>query len=347
MSMTDPSRLQTGASIGGKYRLEAMMAKGGMGAVWRARHVELGVPVAVKFMDGALAAPGAARVRFAREAKAAAALRHPNIVDVHDYGVDRGLPYLVMEHLVGEDLSARLARKGRLPLAETKAIVAQVARALSCAHAAGVVHRDLKPGNIFLANVHGEEVVKLLDFGVAKDTEGRFVLRDLKQGNVSLVDIDADKVVSRLEAGEAKEGTRPSNEHTLPGLAVGSPRYMSPEQLRAAKDIDGRSDLWGLGVIAFRCLTGELPFPGDMDALVRGILQGPTPSATRVTPDLPPAIDAFFDRALARDRDERFATADEMSAALSAIDAATPPAPIEAAPPASARTAPAEPQPPP
>ena len=322
MPVADAVRLRAGASIDGKYRLDALIAKGGMGSVWRARHVELGVEVAIKFVNGSIAQLELARARFAREAKAAAALRHPNVVDVRDYGFDGALPYLVMELLSGEDLAERLKREGRISLAQTAAIVTQVARALGRAHDAGIVHRDLKPGNVFLARIDGVEVAKLLDFGVAKDTLGRFELGELKQSNVSLVEIDGIEVARCHDA----DATRPGDS-TQPGVVVGSPRYMSPEQLSASRDLDGRSDVWSLGVIAFRCLTGEVPFPGDMRAVARGILLDPIPRATRVAPDLPPVLDAFFTRALARNRDDRFATADEMAAALAAIAAPARPPP--------------------
>src|SRR5262249_15523448 len=163
---------------------------------------------------------------------------------------------LVMELLRGEDLGERLKTKGRLTLAETAALVTPIARALRGAHDAGIVHRDLKPSNIFLARIdEEEEVPKILDFGVAKDTSA-----------------------AQIE-GEA----------TKTGEIIGSPHYMSPEQVRGLKDLDARSDLWALGVIVFRCLTGQLPFPGEaIGAVIGQILADPIPLATSIAPDLPP-----------------------------------------------------------
>ena len=145
----DPVR--PGEVIAGKYHLEKPLAHGGMGSVWRARHVDLDVLVAVKFMDEAVASTEAGRARFEREAKSAAQLHSPHVVQIHDYGVHRGTPYIAMELLSGEDLKARLDRLGRLPLPEVAAILGQVGKGLGKAHRAGIVHRDLKPENIFLA----------------------------------------------------------------------------------------------------------------------------------------------------------------------------------------------------
>jgi eukaryotic-like serine/threonine-protein kinase len=288
--MPQPPRLEIGDVIGGKYRLESRLARGGMGSVWTARHLELGIQLAIKFMD---APSPQAQVRFAREAKAAAGLRHPNIVDVSDYGVDDGRPYLVMELLRGEDLGVRLKQKGRFSIAETAAFLTQMARALRGAHDAGIVHRDLKPSNIFLARVdEDEEVLKVLDFGIAKDTSAASV-----------------------------EG-----ETTKTGEIIGSPHYMSPEQVRGLRDLDARSDLWALGVIAFRALTGRLPFPGEVIGAVIGqILADPIPTATSVAPDLPPQVDAFFARVLVRDRAARFANAREMAVAFATLAGAPTP----------------------
>ena len=283
--MSTAPRLVAGSVIGGKYRLEAPVARGGMGAVWRAQHIALGVRVAVKFMDAAYASSPTLRARFATEAKAAAGLSNRHIVDVRDYGVDGDTPYLVMELLRGEDLGARLHRERRISLAATAALVSQVARGLRGAHDAGLIHRDLKPGNIFLAVAEDEETVKVLDFGIAKDSAARF-----------------------------------GGETTATGDMMGSPQYMSPEQVRGARDLDPRSDVWAIGVIVFRCLTGRLPFDADVVGAVIGqILADPIPIATRLAPDLPPAIDAFFARALARDRAARFGSVRELSAALSAL----------------------------
>jgi serine/threonine-protein kinase len=275
--------------IAGKYCLESQLAAGGMGSVWIARHLDLDRFVAVKFMDPACAS-AEGRIRFEREAKAAAYLEHPNVVAVQDYGVDDELPYIVMELLQGEDLEDRLMREGRLPLDEVYKIIAQAAKALRRAQELGIVHRDLKPHNLFLARgASGDderaEVLKILDFGIAKDT-------------------------GQMLAGDA----------TQTGELMGSPNYMSPEHVRGAKDIDFRSDLWSLGVILFRAVTGKLPFESEVVGDVIGkILADPIPRATSIAPHLPPALDDFFYKALSRDRNLRFQSAREMAEAFGEI----------------------------
>jgi serine/threonine-protein kinase len=280
--------LAPGVVIAGKYRLERPLARGGMGALWQAQHAQLKVPLAIKFMEPAYAASAVGRSRFEREATAAAQLRHPNVVHVQDYGVEGDFPYIVMELLIGEDLSKRLKRFRRLPLPAINAILAQAAKALRRAHEGGFIHRDLKPSNIFLARGdEDEEIVKILDFGIAK----------------------------QLTMPLANDG-----ENTRTGELIGSPSYMSPEQIRGAKDIDSRADLWSLAVILFRCLTGKLPFDGDTTPdIIANILTAPMPLATSFAVDLPPGINAFFERALARDRDARFQSVRELTDAFASV----------------------------
>nr|AYM52913.1 protein kinase [Sorangium cellulosum] len=267
-----------GSIVGGKYRIERPLSQGGMGSVWVARHATLGSPVAVKFMTPTLAAVPSFVARFEREARIAANLQSPHVVHVQDHGFDDGHPYIVMELLRGEDLDHRLRRVRRLSLPDATRILMQAGKALRRAHEASLVHRDLKPGNIFLARVEDEEVVKILDFGIAKDIGGR-----------------------------------PMTEVTRTGEVLGSPYYMSPEQVRGERDVDHRSDLWSLAVILFRAITGELPFPGDeLGPVLAKILVDPVPRSTRVAPDLPRAIDSFFDRALERERARRFQSVNEM-----------------------------------
>ena len=275
-----------GETIAGKYRLDRALARGGMGSVWVARHLGLDVPVAIKFMNVALSSLDEALVRFEREAKLSARIRSPHVVEVLDYGTDQGRPYIVMELLLGEHLGERLRREGRLWLPDAAAIVIQVAKALGCAHEAGVVHRDLKPANVFLSRVGDEEIVKLLDFGIAK------------------------------------AGWDEDSEVTKTGVVLGSPSYMSPEQVRGIKYIDHRSDLWSLGVLLYRALTGKMPFQGEsnLDVALR-IAGEPCPSATSVVPALPLEVDALLARALDRDRERRFQSAREMAAAIASLTA--------------------------
>jgi serine/threonine protein kinase len=287
--MREPAENQI---IAGKYRIESIIGYGGMGSVWRARHVTLDMPVAIKFMAPQALADAESRQRFDREARALAALRTPHIVQVIDFGLDGETPYIVMELLEGEDLSTRLSLRRRLPLEEVSRILAHVARALRRAHEAGITHRDLKPSNIFLARVDDEEIIKVLDFGVAKLTQAGLLGDD----------------------GLTKAGT-----------LLGSPGYMSPEQARG-KEVDFRSDLWALSVIVFRAVTGMKPFAGDSIAeLVIKLCIDPRPIPTRVAPDLPPAVDRYFEKAFAANPEDRFQSAVEMASAFAAMIGQRPP----------------------
>jgi serine/threonine-protein kinase len=276
-----------GRVIAGKFRLEWPIGRGGMGTVWAAMHLQLDMPVAVKFMDPS-AADADGRLRFEREARAIAQLRSPHVVQVLDHGVDNGTPYIVMELLEGEDLESRLRRTKKLSIGVATRIFTQSAKALRRAHDAGIVHRDLKPNNVFLARVDDEEVVKLLDFGVAK-----------LQWNGAL---------------------DPHNESTQQGLLLGSPCYMSPEQARGHKNIDHRSDLWSLAVILFRSLTGVRPFDaGTIADLIIKICAEDPPHASSLMPDAPPGLDEFFFRCFSRDPDQRYQSALEMASDFEAI----------------------------
>jgi serine/threonine-protein kinase len=278
--------------IAGKYRLESSLAQGGMGSVWRARHLTLDTALAVKFISSDVAAREEARRRFEREAKAAALLQSPHVVQIYDYGMDGDTPYLVMELLDGEDLAARLRRRHQLSPEETSIVVTQVARALRRAAEAGIVHRDLKPSNVFIIQGEDdEELIKVLDFGVAK----------------------------------APRALNPDDDTTKMGAVIGSPRYMSPEQARGSPLVDPRSDLWSLAVIAYRALTGELPFNGtDVTDLVLKICSEDAAPPSSLEPTLGPEMDAFFTRALDRDPAARFQTAREFARAF-AVAAGLPP----------------------
>ncbi len=282
--------VREGQIIARKFRLTRLLAKGGMGSVWAAVHVTLDVPVAVKFMDPRYADMNDLRGRFKREARATAQLRSPNVVQILDYGVEEETPYLAMEFLTGEDLGVRLAREGRLALHDALPIFIQIGKALHRAHDAGVVHRDLKPANVFLDTQHDEILVKVVDFGIAK-----LMRQDILD--------DATKT----------------------GTLLGSPHYMSPEQIRGSKAVDHRTDLWSLGVIIYRSLTGELPFPGvQMGDLFLRICTERALDPTRHVPSLGTAVDSFIFKALSADVSERFQSAKDMIEALKQLTHAAP-----------------------
>jgi len=222
--------MKSGEVVAGKYRLEARLGIGGMGEVWRATHTETGGAYALKFMHAHAAASRVARHRFAREARVSARINHPSVIDIYDVGeIDDGILFLAMELLEGVSLADALHAERRLSVRDFLTVMLDTARALEAAHAAGVVHRDVKPGNVFLHHdpATGLASAKILDFGISK-------LGD---------------------AGDAH--------HTRTGAVLGSPRYMSPEQARSAASVDHRADLWSLGVILFEALTGTWPHDGD------------------------------------------------------------------------------------
>ncbi|HMR10074.1 MAG TPA: protein kinase, partial [Polyangiaceae bacterium] len=270
--------LEAGAVLAGKYRLVAPLGSGGMGTVWRADHLVLHSPVAVKVLNERAQDSAHGPTRFLREAQAAAALRSPHVVQILDVGMEGTVPFIVMEMLEGESLAARLRRVGRLDLATTTQVVTETARALHKAHEAGIVHRDLKPDNIFLVRDVDRDIVKVLDFGIAK-------------------------LVEQMEV-EQLTGT---------GSVLGTPHYMSPEQARGRREVDHRTDLWALGVIAYECTTGRRPY--DSHALGDLLMQICTEDAAPPSGagGLPAELDSFMARALARDPAQRFGSALEMA----------------------------------
>lgn len=280
-----------GRVLSGRYRLVRTVGAGAQAAVWVAEHLALSTHVAVKLIDPFLALRAEARERFRREATAAAALRSPHVVQIIDHGIDDDQPFIVMELLEGEDLFERLEKRDRLSLRETARVVSQVARALTKAHEAGIVHRDLKPENVFLAHNVDEEIVKVLDFGVAK----------------------------------VRDPMRVTSQKTRQGQLLGTPQYMSPEQVKGTTELDYRADLWALGVITFQCVTGDLPFDSDgVGDLLLQITIGDIPVPSRVLPGLPASFDRWFAKACARKPADRFQSAMEMSKALEDLVAALP-----------------------
>jgi serine/threonine protein kinase len=272
-----------GELLGGKYSVEATFAEGGMGIVCLGRHVQLDQPVAIKFLRRALAGRPAIAQRFLNEARALAALRSEHVVRVMDVGqLDSGRPYLVMEHLDGMHLEALLDRHGALDVETAIGYVLQVCEPLAEAHALGIVHRDLKPENLFLwSGGPAKDTIKVLDFGLAK------------------------------QLGSAALGV------TGPQDSLGSPGYMSPEQITTPQLVDARSDIWSLGVVLYRLLTNTLPFGGDsLVEVLSHILNATPPPLAQLRPGLDAELHAIVIRCLEKAPAARYETMTEVAQAL-------------------------------
>jgi eukaryotic-like serine/threonine-protein kinase len=278
------TKVRRGQVVGGHYRLDRIVAEGGMGIVWAALDLRLGRSVAVKLLNATALRKPEMRERFEREARLASKIRSPHVPQIISDGVTAGgMPFVVMELLDGESLASHLASESRCTLALSGSIMEQLSRALSSAHHAGLVHRDIKPANIFLSPQPGGDVfVRLLDFGIAKE---------LHFGPGGL---------------------------TQSGDVLGTSDYMSPEQYRQPEAVSAATDIWSLGVVLYEMLTGELPFdettsPGLIVPIVEEAQFRP-PSA--LCPELPPALDAVVARALAVHPSQRYATVEEFVAAF-------------------------------
>jgi serine/threonine-protein kinase len=280
-----------GTILDARYRVIDILGEGGVGIVYHAEHIAVGRHVAIKVLQRRYTTHALLRPRFEREAKALAALTHPNIVAISDYGMVDGNPYVVMEMLTGRTLREAIDQDG--PFAPTKAlhIAQQLLRGLAYAHAHGLVHRDIKPGNVFLCPLpHQPDMVKLLDFGFAKFLEGW--------------DRDANENISQV------------------GQAFGTPSYLPPEQATGAQT-DARTDLYAAAVIVFEMLTGEKPFKGSLPEIIRAHLTAPVPSVRSLRPSLTEAatFDRIIARAMAKRPDDRFANAEELLAAIEEVQA--------------------------
>jgi serine/threonine protein kinase len=273
-----------GELIAGKYRVEEVIGKGGMGVVLRARHQALDEPVAIKVLRPAMMDVPGMVTRFTREARAASKIKSPHVARVTDVDVlPSGVPYMVLEYLEGVDLlSALRHRTGPFPLDEAVGHVIDACDAIAEAHELGIVHRDLKPGNLFLARLRsGKTVVKVLDFGISK------------------------------------VGSAADSDTTRTGQLMGSPKYMSPEQMASMRDVDGRSDIWALGAILYELATGRPPFVAETMPLVCALVLNSDPSPPRaLRPDLPLELEAVILRCLEKDPSKRFATIAELVHAL-------------------------------
>jgi len=284
--------LGPGYLISKHVKLVRMLGRGGMGSVWIADHLALKTQVAVKFMSSALATDPNMLTRFEREATSAAQIKSPHVVHILDHGVTGdAMPYIVMELLEGEDLSTRLKRTGPLPPEDVATIVLQMCKALTKSHKLGIIHRDIKPSNIFLLDTDGDIFVKVLDFGIAKP------------------------------------GGTETSDVTSTGAIVGTVVYMSPEQLLNAKHVDYRADLWSVAVVAYRAMTGRLPFSDEdgLGSLCLAFEQSSFVPPSELNPRITPELDAWFRRAFKRDPAARFASAKEMVSELfAAVGVASP-----------------------
>jgi serine/threonine-protein kinase len=284
-------RLAPGDVVGGKLEIRRLLGEGGMGAVYEAKHTGTGRIVAVKLLRAELARHADASQRFLQEALACGKVQHPNVVDIYDSGVHEGAYYLVMELLRGESLGDRLEREGILPTSLAVEIVRQGALGTAAAHSVGIVHRDLKPDNLFLSRTAtGELVVKVVDFGISK----------LSQPDAALAT-------------------------TQTGTVLGTPHYMAPEQARGMRDVDGRADVYALGAVLYRALTGRVPFEGEnYNSLMVAILHDTPPEPRTLRPEISESLEKVVLHAMEKDRAARTPSADALADALTAERALLP-----------------------
>jgi serine/threonine-protein kinase len=275
------SPVKPGDVLVGKYRVERMLGMGCMGVVVAAHHLTLQQPVAIKFMLPGKGTTQDQLTRFLREAQASARLKSEHVARVLDAAtLESGAPYLVMELLDGHDLAAELAQRGALPIAEAVDYVLQACEAIAEAHAAGIIHRDIKPANLFLVRAgSGRATVKVLDFGISKWTD--------------------------------------QAQMTHEQAVLGSPLYMSPEQMRTSTKVDARADIWSLGAMLYELIAGQPPFNGDsmMELFTKVNFEQPTPLA-KYRPDAPATLEAVLLQCFEKDRERRWPSLAELAAAL-------------------------------
>jgi len=277
--------VREGDVLAGKFRVERVLGVGGMGVVVQAMHLQLEERVALKFMLPEAFADPETAARFSREAKASVKLKSEHIARVSDVGaLESGAPYMVMEYLEGEDLSHTLMKRGALPFSEVAEYIIQACEALSEAHSIGIVHRDLKPANLFLAHRQdGSPLIKVLDFGISKASA-------ISDSNLNM---------------------------TKTTQMMGSPLYMSPEQMKSARDVDSRTDVWSLGVIMYELVTGRVPFEAEtLGALFAAVMTEPHPPVQSFRPDVPPPLAILINQCLAKKVEERCANVAEIAIAL-------------------------------
>ena len=283
--------VEVGQVISSKYKLLRLLGDGGMGSVYEAEHLRLGTHVAIKVLHSDLARRSGLIERFLQEARVSAQIRSPHVVHVTDVeATPDGIAYLVMELLQGEPLSTLEKRERTLPVATACEYTSQILEALEAAHSLGVVHRDLKPDNVFVTFDGGKPVIKLIDFGIAK-----------------------------LKRAEGATGAGQKN-LTVAGMLMGTPEYMAPEQAYSATDVDARADLYSVGVMLYEMLSGQTPAQGeDPRVVVLKVERGEVPPLVHVAPNVPPEIAGLVHRAMAPRPEMRFASAAEMRIALDAL----------------------------
>jgi serine/threonine-protein kinase len=279
--------VREGDILAGKYRVERVLGIGGMGVVVAAHHMQLDERVALKFLlPDALGNPEAV-ARFAREARAAVKIKSEHVARVSDVGtLPNGAPYMVMEYLEGGDLAAWLKQRGALPIEQAVEFVLQACVAVADAHALGIVHRDLKPANLFcVRRSDGQLSIKVLDFGISKLTD--------------------------------PAGTGPGMAMTKTSALMGSPLYMSPEQMRSSKDVDAQTDIWALGIILFELMSGRSAFLAEsVTELAIKVASEPAPLLRAARPDAPPALEAVVNKCLEKDKRQRFRNVGDLALAL-------------------------------
>ncbi len=287
-----------GIVLADRYEIVRRIGEGGMGAVYEGRHTVLGRPVAVKVLLEKFHDKTELVARLLQEARLASAIGHENIVDVTDFGTTAdGRAFVVMEFLEGESLAQVVIRDAPLAVERCLRIARQVASALEAAHGKGIVHRDVKPENVFLLRRGEQDFVKVVDFGVSK------AVRTRDEGGVDLM---------RL---------------TRTGMVLGTPLYMSPEQARGGEDVDARADIWAMGVMLYECLTGEVPFrANNYLAVISQVLTQDVMPPSRLRPELgiPPAVEALVMRAMEKDRDKRYQSMGELERDLDRLLAGDP-----------------------
>lgn len=278
--------VRPGDVLAGKYRIERVLGVGGMGVVVAAHHVQLDEKVAIKFLLPAMLGNQDVVVRFAREARAAVKIKSEHVARVSDVGtLENGAPYMVMEFLEGGDLATWLQRQGPLPIEQAVDFVLQACVGVASAHGVGIVHRDLKPANLFcLRGNDGQFVIKVLDFGISKLTD--------------------------FSRSQGMSGTKTAT-------VMGSPFYMSPEQMVSAKDVDTQTDIWALGVVLYELLTGSRPFEGEsLPEIAIKVATAPFASVRSYRPDIPAGLEAVIIKCLEKDKRRRYANVAELALEL-------------------------------